>query len=204
MSAATGIVILILSAAGLVWALLSRKDQATLPGLETWARERVPVTIVLDDDLVVVADTLVDGVEDAIAFWNESLGFRIFADLGDLGSGAVVTIHPRSALETVKIKELDDFSFTRVITDDGAIQSASIYIDTERLSEVPEETLLRGISRELGHVLGLDDDDFVNSVMYHTLLEREAEVTAKDRVLLDSLYNRRNGQPEAEVTSATA
>jgi len=130
-----------------VW-LVTQRHSLTPPS-ESWLR--APVHVVVFDS------SLRPAVANALRFWNLSLGREMFVDRDSPGLGPSVSVN----LTTF------DGAYTRSSyhAGNGTAPGAMVCVNSREIIAQPE-SLTRALAHELGHVLGLHDDDDRQSVMY--------------------------------------
>ena len=131
--------------------------------------------------------------QGALQFWNGQMNQPTFADLveAELGNEAV---DPIIIVKIGDEKCMDERTQARggchAVTKlqwnkECKIRRATITVPLD----TPMESRRRVMIHEFGHVLGLDHDDFDNSVMYPKILHwSKQKVTEKDLLLLAGTY----------------
>ena len=176
---------LILFALELYSILKDRTDE----GPSYWRKESLPLSIEMYKDIS-SCESIVHAIEDAVSFWNDSLGLTVFTR-DSSSKGSTVSILPYPTFISFGMKEHHPYICSRIESDKGTITSALIYLDREYAEDASErdsDTLSRSIAHELGHVLGLEDDWFAHSVMYCNHFPQVAEITPKDKAILHTFY----------------
>lgn len=173
------------SVAAVLWKILSRKDRGILEQF-TPSPSYVPIVLFLDESLLEEVPHLGDALWQAVRFMNESVGGTLFLNPGEfkVPSGEVI---PILAWEEPEYKTCHEnaAAFTRI---DPTGKPESIFVLLKNIVDMSEEQLVFAMAHELGHVVGLDHDDFTNSFMFHKVLPNSPEMTDKDRLLLRELY----------------
>lgn len=165
-----------------------KKDRGALQQVTTFNREWTPITLVIDEEgLASTLPRLRFGINQAISFWNDGLGFTVFMKLGDISEGAVVPVigleKTGQALASARL----------TVGKDGAIKAAFVEIDEGKLYSLKDTEMVRVLCHELGHVLGLDHDESPSSVMYGRASIASYRITDKDKELLTTAYRRTDG-----------
>lgn len=162
----------------IIYSLIQMKEKS-LSSPKSWSRFKLPLTLKLHEDFVILPE-LVEAIENAINFWNETVSILLFVPLDSTAPGETVVLEPATSANYISTNLSWD--------NDGLIQRASVFIPMDLAAEMDQTSLDRAIARELGHVLGLEDDNFTNSVMFNKVLAREPQLTEKDKVLLHLFY----------------
>ncbi len=147
-----------------------------------WARLELPVVVELGDDLIEAIEAI-EAIEDAVGFWNEQVGCILF----QVSTGISKGLHTR--IEVMASHKGANSLFLCSRPPDQLGRPASIFVNIDGVEQLDEyEQLVGEARRVLGYLLGLEYDSFTNSVMYDKELSPHAELTQKDKVLLESLY----------------
>lgn len=158
----------IIAIVGLIgYKVVTRKDREALVSVTRgWAREDLPLWVVGHLDAF-----------NAVDFWRQ-VAPECFA-VGEF-SGSVINI----------LRSDEPNPHTVISGTVGRIAKATIYLP-KNFDEMPSHIRFRTLAHELGHVLGLDHDDFPESVMYPRADAREEPiVTEKDKQLLRIMYGK--------------
>lgn len=139
--------------------------------LWSWHPDQVPLDILIDSN---VDPDYAPLVRDAIHYWNEQVGCRVFNEIGELSNGGTVTF---SALTVISPSILYAY-----VSKAGS--SAVVWI------QKPEDIQYhdRVIRHELGHVLGLAHDEDKTSLMYERVGIQPYSILDRDRQLVHDLY----------------
>ncbi len=178
--------------------LFNREDRGFQKSI-VWSKDNLPITLIIDDNLIKTLPEIVAVTENAISFWNDSIDLDLFVPLGDLvedGTTIPVMSFADDATQTADSKHGDSaLAITRITASaTGDILSAAVYVNVEYIEKLKEHSnldsddIVWGMAHELGHCLGLDHDDFTSSVMYKRITKRDPEVTDKDKNLLLKFY----------------
>lgn len=168
----------------IVYMVVSRKDRTELDQVVI-DPNNAPFSIFLEDELKeVFGPSFLEAVEEAIYFINDSVGGELFSKLGTFGAGDIVPLmaYDQTLCEAGYCNE-HAYAFTRIA--DG--KAEAIYVDTTSDTFDPVQ-MAKALAHELGHVLGLSHDDFVESFMYPKLTTRDTSMTSKDRDFLRKSY----------------
>ena len=174
----------VLAVIGIVYGLMSRKDRGKLE-VAVINPANLPFNLFLDDYFLEEYPQLVEAFQHAILFINDTVGHTLFAPLGQLTTGDVIPVMPYDPDECDEASCHEGaFAFTSF----DAGKAEAVYVNVDHIDSKDEVELKFGCAHELGHVLGLDHDDFTNSFMYRKILSREPEMTVKDRLFLRLAY----------------
>ena len=151
----------------------------------------VPVSIILEPELIDHWPEIHDAMRMAIVWLNKVAGLKLFNELGETkGDGLMVPImdlreracNPDQGVHC----HYSALAFTKF---NARYEPQAVYIDTEDLQgDFDFDTLKWAMAHELGHVLGLDHDTIRESLMFREALKREPELTQADKDLLWSVF----------------
>lgn len=175
------------------WKKISSGDKGIIKSYKP-DKSTVPIVIFIEESLASLHPGIVPLFEQAVRFINESVGLELFLKPGEFRakSGEVITVlgWEPSSCEGNSCHE-KAFAFTRI---DRSGKPEAVYINLEQINNLDDLEVSYGIAHELGHVLGLDHDDFTTSFMYRKVLPKDPEMTSKDKKLLRELYGADNGE----------
>jgi hypothetical protein len=131
-------------------------------------------------------------VPEAISFWNEALGQKVFQDMG-VQDGTPDSL---AELMSIGIGYADNWTATertvakfypKAQPSSGCIRGG--YVALIRVSDIKPEQRKLMMIHELGHVLGLDDTGIRNTIMSGNLDNNHAsELTSEEKAALRLYY----------------
>jgi hypothetical protein len=147
-------------------------------------RSRIPFNLFLDETLVEDLPIITEALQLAVSFINESIGHEMFVKVGSFSPGAIVPVMKfDSKLVEGQFHE-GSFSFVQL----NNSEVVAIYIDVVKAKLLDSDMLKFGLAHELGHVIGLDHDEFTRSVMLPKLLDRDVIITERDIDFIRTAY----------------
>lgn len=141
-----------------------------------------PISLFLDSRFAVFNPEVLAALSEAVEFFNESLGWKLFLVPDVVGNGTVVPILYCDHNVPRKFCYENSFAFTKTSP------SCAVYVIPEKISNCDEEELKYGFAHELGHVAGLQHDSFTNSIMYYKGIPECPEITSKHCEYLRETY----------------
>lgn len=149
----------------------------------------IPVVLFVDTRLQ-DRPRIIAAIEDAVTFINESVGGTLFLKPGKISenhtSGEVIPVLVWDRGVLGRACHYNSPAFTDIDSSKG--KPNAIFIDLEKAADLDDSELKFGIAHELGHVIGLEHDDFVNSLMCARKLVKDPEITSKDCEFLRGMY----------------
>lgn len=152
----------------------------------TWRPERLPQRLMLDPSLGYWADEFAQ----ARLFWERVVGREVFEPV-EMG-----TIDTDFAGDTIYIESTPDFPNPTTVrfqsTADGHMVAALIFLP-ESTHYMPDVSLIVA-THELGHCLGLDDDQAPESIMHSRIdlgldVQKVRGATSLDKERLRRVYH---------------
>lgn len=168
-------------------------DKGVIKNARQWDPSRIPLRLILNrrglgKHLSLIEVTFIRAAE----WWNEEASMKLIdEDILYWSDDPADLAVPNGIIEIKRGEGTPDDQFAgraHITAVDGIIKSGWFEIDEDRLDSVDEEGLLLMVRHEFGHELGLADDEDPESIMYHSTIQTDRELTRKDRDLLQSAY----------------
>lgn len=166
--------------------ILSREDRGKLPSIVI-DRKNIPFNLFADDSMIEEFPVVKEGLQGAIDFINDSVHHQMFAELGEFSAGEIIPVMPYDPSDPQGSISCHEKAFAFVRISNG--KAEALYINTSLLGSLSDDSIKYGIAHELGHILGLDHDDFTSSLMYSKIaIDRDPTITEKDLELIRLTY----------------
>lgn len=148
-----------------------------------------PLSLIVDGDLLIVEDRLMEAVTKAAAWWEEQTGKRYFVPPGELVDGGHVVVIMPSPVDDMTHDPNHTYAYVWPwITKDGYVASMSVRL-LLGWEDASDEVMINAMKHELGHLLGLAHDEYIESIMFKTASARESFVSEHDKMLLKKTYD---------------
>lgn len=161
------------------------------PGVsKAWDPNYIPISLVIDSSLIDRRPEVVQATTRAIRWWNTASAMKLFRPVGEVGhKGHWCLILPFSPNTEWIEDSVQSIAYASLLmSDDGTIAQAIIYVNEELIQELGADCLFRAMAHEMGHLVGLDHDNDPKSVMYHTRQEGAFCLLEQDRERLINAY----------------
>lgn len=138
-------------------------------------------------------------LNQAMAYWNSTSRLQLFVPIGSIRSaGSLVAVYWHHSADVYQTTTCiidrcpcDHYAHTRYwFGQHGHITSCEVHINFLAVNRLGTERLFYQYVHELGHVLGLSDDNVKRSVMFDGPPDVKPVVTAMDRDTLMGLYGK--------------
>ena len=156
-------------------------------------RSSLPFVFTFAEDLGATRSLVLDELQAAANFINDSVGYEIFAQVGSSitrpGKRVLVSNQLDFKSDEAVVLCCYDNAICCSLVDSTGDTPAILHIDTSRVSLMDSKCVEYALMHELGHIVGLAHDDILDSVMFPKQLQKEPRVTDRDVQFIRLAYD---------------